>query len=369
MGLLQVADGALSQVTSLLNRAVTLATEASNGTLNSSQDTAANQEYQSILSEISNIGSTTTYNDAAVFNSNTNIYTGDSSTTGSSIDTLNIRSLSSSNVGDSGGVMAYSNGANNVFLNMSSSTQNAAASDALGGGLSGSTTMNVTYLVKGSGGAESTASTTISVGGSSGYANTVGGLVNAINDSGLGLTATFTTQAQAGVQGGGTETGIQISGGLVSAGVDPNASSTSGTLNPSGISASELLTQGQTVTVKVGTQTAAAVTINANVNTLQELANQINANYGGTAGLATASVITNGDGTQSLSLASTAGSGALSVTTTGGSAPTAPAFSDLVTATNASVANLNTPAHSVTGIAANPGVDGIPHPGRSHQSQ
>ncbi len=44
VGLLQVADGALSQVTSLLNRAVTLATEASNGTLNSSQDTAANQE-------------------------------------------------------------------------------------------------------------------------------------------------------------------------------------------------------------------------------------------------------------------------------------------------------------------------------------
>jgi flagellin len=102
-------------VTSLLNRAVTLATEASNGTLNSSQDTAANQEYQSILSEITNIGSTTTYNDRQVFNSNTNIYTGDSSTTGSSINTLNIRTLSSSNVGDSGGAMAYSNGANNVF--------------------------------------------------------------------------------------------------------------------------------------------------------------------------------------------------------------------------------------------------------------
>src|ERR1035438_5645723 len=80
VGLLQVADGALSQVTSLLNRAVTLATEASNGTLNSSQDTAANQEYQSILSEISNIGSTTTYNGAAVFNTNTNIYTDRKST-------------------------------------------------------------------------------------------------------------------------------------------------------------------------------------------------------------------------------------------------------------------------------------------------
>ncbi|MFZ1015805.1 MAG: hypothetical protein WAN28_20840, partial [Terracidiphilus sp.] len=46
-GLLQVADGALSQVTNLLNRAVTLATEASNGTLNATQESAANQEYQS----------------------------------------------------------------------------------------------------------------------------------------------------------------------------------------------------------------------------------------------------------------------------------------------------------------------------------
>src|SRR6202789_3393197 len=71
VGLLTVADGALSQVTNLLNRAVTLATEASNGTLSSSQDTAANQEYQSILSEISNIGSTTPYSATQAFTSNT----------------------------------------------------------------------------------------------------------------------------------------------------------------------------------------------------------------------------------------------------------------------------------------------------------
>ena len=49
VGLLEVADGALSQVTSLLDRAITLATEASNGTLNTTQEGAANQEYQSIL--------------------------------------------------------------------------------------------------------------------------------------------------------------------------------------------------------------------------------------------------------------------------------------------------------------------------------
>ncbi len=67
VGLLQVADGALSQVTSLLSRAITLATEASNGTLNAIQDSAANQEYQSIMAEINNIGSTTTYNQQQVF--------------------------------------------------------------------------------------------------------------------------------------------------------------------------------------------------------------------------------------------------------------------------------------------------------------
>src|ERR1035437_4121953 len=78
VGLLEVADGALSQVTNLLNRAITLATEASNGTLNSTQEGAANQEYQSILAEITNIGTTTTYNQQQVFTGeNVAIYTGE----------------------------------------------------------------------------------------------------------------------------------------------------------------------------------------------------------------------------------------------------------------------------------------------------
>jgi flagellin len=110
VGLLQVADGALSQVNSLLTSAVTLATEASNGTLNSVQDAAANQEYQSILSEITNIGSTTTFNSQAVFASSgngtaTQIFTGDSSSIGASIDSLTFSALSSSAVGTSGGTI------------------------------------------------------------------------------------------------------------------------------------------------------------------------------------------------------------------------------------------------------------------------
>jgi flagellin len=66
-GFLQVADGALSQVTSLLTSAITLATEAGGGTLSTSQMGAANQEYQDILTQIGTIGGTTEYNGITVF--------------------------------------------------------------------------------------------------------------------------------------------------------------------------------------------------------------------------------------------------------------------------------------------------------------
>jgi len=107
VGLLQTADGALSQVNNLLNRAVTLATEAGNGTLNASQDAAANQEYQSILAEINNIGATTTYNGNAVFGASASIYTSDGTATGTSVDTLTIAALKSSSVGDANGTITY----------------------------------------------------------------------------------------------------------------------------------------------------------------------------------------------------------------------------------------------------------------------
>jgi flagellin len=223
VGLLEVADGALSQVTNLLNRAVTLATEASNGTLNSTQEAAANQEYQSILSEINNIGSTTTYNQQQVFAGNTiAIYTGDSSTTGSSVDNLYVRPLSSANVGDSSGTISYSSGANNVFIDLSKGGTNASAGDSLGGT---STTITVSYLTKGSGGSVVTADATITVGAGTSYHNTAQGLIDAINNSGLGLNASFSTAQQAGsaavsaaedanaaAAGTSADTGIEISG-------------------------------------------------------------------------------------------------------------------------------------------------------------
>jgi len=67
VGLLQTADGALSQVTTLLNRAVTLATEGSTTGITQSQSTALNTEFASILSEINQIGQATNFNGSNVF--------------------------------------------------------------------------------------------------------------------------------------------------------------------------------------------------------------------------------------------------------------------------------------------------------------
>lgn len=72
IGLLQTADGALSQVTTLLNRAVTLATEASTSGITTgtgSQADALNTEFASIMSEINQIGAATNFNGSTVFGS------------------------------------------------------------------------------------------------------------------------------------------------------------------------------------------------------------------------------------------------------------------------------------------------------------
>jgi len=71
IGIGQVADGALSQVSTLLNTAVTLATEASNGGLSSDQLTALGTEYNNIMTEINNIGGNTNFNGTGVFTSAT----------------------------------------------------------------------------------------------------------------------------------------------------------------------------------------------------------------------------------------------------------------------------------------------------------
>jgi flagellin len=88
-GSLQVADGALSQVTSLLNTAVTIATEAATGTVSSAQRDSLNSEYQAILSEINRIGTSTAYNGTSVFSaSTTSIFLTDANSSSTITDTV-----------------------------------------------------------------------------------------------------------------------------------------------------------------------------------------------------------------------------------------------------------------------------------------
>jgi flagellin len=217
-GLLQVADGALSQVTNLLNRAVTLATETSNGTLNSTQEAAANQEYQSILSEINDIGSTTTYNSQQVFTgaaAGTNIYTGDSSQVGSSIDNLYFAPLSSTTVGDSGGTVVQSSSGQFIDLSLAAAsvlTTAAAQSDTVSG--------NIVFTITNPDATTSTITTT---------ATTVSGLISEINKDGIaGVTASLTTAGAVGDAAGAT-TALADTGLLLS-NTNSNVSITDGTL-------------------------------------------------------------------------------------------------------------------------------------------
>ena len=83
VGMLQVADGALSQITTLLNRAVTLATESATGTVSSQQRASLDAEFTSIKTEIDTIGQKTTYNGSAVFSGTAiTIFMSDSSLAG-----------------------------------------------------------------------------------------------------------------------------------------------------------------------------------------------------------------------------------------------------------------------------------------------
>ena len=113
VGLLQTADGALSQVTSLLDRAVTLATEASNGGLTVAQSTAADTEFQSIISQIGSIGSTTNFNSTGVFNqaAGTNFVLTDGTTSGLTTITSAATALTSLSIGG----QAFTAGADNLL--------------------------------------------------------------------------------------------------------------------------------------------------------------------------------------------------------------------------------------------------------------
>jgi flagellin len=133
IGLLQTADGALSQVNTQLNRAVTIATEAANGGLTSAQSTALQTEFSSILNEIDQIGSTTNFNGLSVFNTNsTNSVTG---TQANLLTTSDLTPGSVTTIKDSstGGTFVFTAGAHSTVGSLQTAIA-AAAGTTLGAG-------------------------------------------------------------------------------------------------------------------------------------------------------------------------------------------------------------------------------------------
>ena len=107
LGMLQVADGSLAQVTTLLNRAVTIATEAANGTVSTQQQAALDAEFTAIKSELDRIGTNTTYNGNQVFSGTaSSVYLSDGTSAGSSSITITVGTLAQSAIGFSAGLTA-----------------------------------------------------------------------------------------------------------------------------------------------------------------------------------------------------------------------------------------------------------------------
>jgi flagellin len=235
VGLLQTADGALSQVTNLLNRAVTLATEAANGTLNGSQIGSANQEYQNILTEINNIGSTTNFNGNSVFsNTAKTVFVSDGTSSGATTFSEVVGNLSSTSVGTTapgaGVTSAITNptGSASVAAVQSTSTLTFSAAGTESGTLSlgvGTGAQHVITIAAGTtqaalvaqingdstfAAAGITASLATNVltlkGPSNGSGSLVIGTSNVVDSSSGALTPTAPTTASAGVASTGTIT-------------------------------------------------------------------------------------------------------------------------------------------------------------------
>jgi flagellin len=252
VGQLQVADGALSQVTTLLNRAVTLATEAANGGLTSDQFAAITNEYTSITNEINRIGAATTFNGTSVFQAenvpNPNV---SNSTVTSPLAANNVLTSGDTftlNLGTN--AYTWTPGTSGSIYAYQSANSGLTGASALTGG-----TFNIVNTATGGGGLTFTAGTdnyaygtattvdtaltlgdTLNITSNTGASvlnwttvagNKVGDLLNAINTAGAayGISASLNGSDKLVIQGNGA-----VSGGFTVTGTEIGAASDFGAL-------------------------------------------------------------------------------------------------------------------------------------------
>jgi len=218
IGLLQTADGALSQVSTLLNRAVTLATEASTSgitTGTNSQASALNNEFQAILSEITQIGQTTDFNGQNVFNTTAPVSFSSTQASLAATTALTVGDTVTVNDAKTGGTFVFTAKAGNTIATLNAAITTAAAAGTLSADVTGSisggqeqiaesvTTSGLTVTTNSSVlgpmvAAQTTNNTTVYLGDgvASGTANTqVATLINNLSPTVLGLNTQSLTSA------------------------------------------------------------------------------------------------------------------------------------------------------------------------------
>ena len=127
VGSLQTADGALAQITALLNRSVTLATEGSNSGLSSSQSAAINNEFKSLLAQITNISKSTNFNGTAIFGATIGAFSSDGSSSGTVNVTASVAATDATALGLSTSTLATSTGAQAALALITSAISTVAA--------------------------------------------------------------------------------------------------------------------------------------------------------------------------------------------------------------------------------------------------
>ncbi len=111
IGVAQIADGALDQISTILTRAVTLAEESANGTTDAAGRNSLQAEFVEIQAEVARIATQTNFNGVGIFTTDVNglggsltLFVGDTSGPSSISVTINTITTSTNTVTNLGGV-------------------------------------------------------------------------------------------------------------------------------------------------------------------------------------------------------------------------------------------------------------------------
>ncbi len=279
VSLVQTADGALTETTSILQRMRELANQASNDTNTTADRDAIQTEADELTAQLDNIANTTQFNTK-------NLLNGGAGVTGTSSNAL-----------DSvlGGTAATTDGASLSITGATLAT--AATATRTGAFASGVTTAAETLTVNG---------TTFSFAAGA----TTADVVKTINDAGIGVTATATTAnltlTTSDVGSAATFTSDTTTQGSAVVSVGVNATiSASGSYNAVGNIVT--MTSGTTEGLKIRIGSTAAATITANNDSLTM---QIGANEGQTMSVSINSMTSSALGVSGLDFSTEAGAAA-----------------------------------------------------------